>query len=216
MAVSGINPAVTPWTEGLWRSNPALVQLLGLCPLLAVTTSFVNGLMLGLATAIVLLLTNVSISIMRAALIPVVRIPLFVLIIASLVTSIDLVTSALFFELHKTIGLFIPLIITNCAILAQAETVASRRPVGYSAGSALAAGVGFAAVLVVLGSVREILGAGTLFAGLDQMLGPAAAVLEIGLGFDGMLIAILPPGAFFGLAALLAVRNLLTGRDRTE
>lgn len=216
MAIAATSQSAATWTDGLWRSNPALVQLLGLCPLLAVTTTFVNGLMLGLATAIVLLLTNISISVMRHALMPVVRIPLFVLIIASLVTSIDLVTNALFFELHGTIGLFIPLIITNCAILAQAETVASRRPVVWSAGSALSVGAGFAAVLVVLGSAREILGAGTLFAGLDQLFGPAAAGLELRLGFDGMLIAILPPGAFFGLAALLAVRNILTRRDRAE
>jgi len=209
-------PAVSPWTEGLWRNNPALVQLLGLCPLLAVTTTFVNGFMLGLATTAVMLLTNVSISVMRAALVPVVRIPLFVLIIASLVTSIDLLTSALFYELHQTLGLFIPLIITNCSILAQAETVASRRPVGYSAASALAAGAGFLAVLVVLGSIREIFGSGTLFAGMTMILGPGAEALTVELGFDGMLIAILPPGAFFGLAALLAIRNIVTVRSARE
>jgi len=208
--------ATASWTDGLWRNNPAMVQLLGLCPLLAVTTSVVNGLMLGLATASVLLLTNISISLMRAALIPVVRIPLFVLIIASLVTSIDLVTSALFFELHETLGLFIPLIITNCAILAQAETVASRRPVGYSAAAAIASGLGFGAVLIVLGAVREVLGSGTLFAGLDLLFGPVAAGLTIDFGFDGMLIAILPPGAFFGLAALLAIRNRLLAPERPE
>ena len=201
--------ATTSWTEGFWRNNPALVQLLGLCPLLAVTTSVVNGLMLGLATAAVLLLTNVSISLIRSALLPVVRIPLFVLIIASLVTAIDILSRALFFELHETLGLFIPLIITNCAILAQAETVASRNPPVYSAFSALAAGAGFAAVLVALGALREIIGSGTLFAGLDLLFGPAAAALEIRFGFDGMLIAVLPPGAFFGLAALLALRNIV-------
>lgn len=211
-----MNQAAAPWTEGLWRGNPALVQMLGLCPLLAVTTSFVNGLMLGLATAIVLLLTNVCISTMRGALMPAVRIPLFVLIIASLVTAVDLLTNALFFELHETLGLFIPLIITNCAILAQAETVASRRPPGYSAAAALASGGGFAAVLIILGAMREILGSGTLFANLDQLLGPAAAGLAIELGYDGMLIAILPPGAFFGLAALLAIRNLLVAGDPRE
>jgi electron transport complex protein RnfE len=126
------------------------------------------------------------------------------------------VTSALFFELHETLGLFIPLIITNCAILAQAETVASRRPVGYSAASAISSGLGFGAVLIVLGAVREILGSGTLFAGLDLLFGPVAAGLTIDFGFDGMLIAILPPGAFFGLAALLAIRNRLLARERPE
>lgn len=211
-----MNQTIAGWSDGFWHNNPALVQLLGLCPLLAVTTSFVNGLMLGLATITVLLLTNMAISSMRRALAPVVRIPMFVLIIASLVTSVDLVTNALFFELHETIGLFIPLIITNCAILAQAETVASRRPVVYSAASGLATGAGFLAALVVLGGMREILGSGTLFAGLDLLFGPAAAGLSIRFGFDGMLIAILPPGAFFGLAALLAIRNILTARDTGE
>jgi electron transport complex protein RnfE len=211
-----MNQAVAPWTEGLWRNNPAMVQLLGLCPLLAVTTTLVNGLMLGLATAAVLLLTNISISAMRSALVPVVRIPLFVLIIASLVTAIDLLTSALFFELHETLGLFIPLIITNCAILAQAETVASRRPIAYSAASALATGAGFATVLIVLGSLREILGSGTLFSGLDMLLGPSAQGFTLHLGFNGMLIAVLPPGAFFGLAGLLALRNVLTARESAE
>lgn len=213
MSSSPTEAVPLPWTEGLWRNNAALVQLLGLCPLLAVTTTLVNGLMLGLATAAVLLLTNVAISSMRAALVPVVRIPLFVLIIASLVTSIDLLTSALFFELHETLGLFIPLIITNCAILAQAETVASRRPIGYSAASGIATGFGFAVVLVTLGAVREALGSGTLFSGFEMLFGPGAEALTIELGFDGMLIAVLPPGAFFGLAALLATRNWLTARE---
>jgi electron transport complex protein RnfE len=202
------------WAEGLWRSNPALVQMLGLCPLLAVTTSFVNGLLLGLATAAVLLVTNTAVSLTRGVLAPGLRIPLFVLIIAALVTSVDLLTSALFFELHEAVGLFIPLIATNCAILAQAETVACRRPVGHSALAALATGAGFAGVLVVLGSLREVLGAGTLFANLDQLLGPAAAGFAIESGLDGALIAVLPPGAFFGLALLIALKNAVAARRR--
>jgi electron transport complex protein RnfE len=211
-----MNGTTAPWTDGLWHGNPALVQLLGLCPLLAVTTTFVNGLMLGAATAVVVLLTNIAISLMRSVLVPVVRIPLFVLIIASLVTCVDLLTSAFFFELHETLGLFIPLIITNCAILAQAEVVASRRPVLFSAASALSIGAGFGAVLLVLGAMREILGSGTLFAGMDLVFGPAASGLTIELPYDGMLIAVLPPGAFFGLAALLAIRNCLTTRETSE
>jgi electron transport complex protein RnfE len=206
----------SPWTAGLWRSNPAIVQLLGLCPLLAVTTSFVNGLMLGAATTAVLLLTNIAISLMRSALVPVVRIPLFVLIIASLVTCIDLVTNALFHELHGVLGLFIPLIITNCAILAQAETVASRQPVHISAAAGLASGLGFCLVLVVLGALREVVGSGTLFAGLSMVFGPGADSLTLHLGFDGMLIAVLPPGAFFGLAALLAIRNIISDRTSAQ
>lgn len=206
--------AVPSWADGFWRTNPALVQMLGLCPLLAVTTTVVNGLMLGLATTAVLLSTNVLISLMRRALVPVVRIPLFVLIIASLVTCIDLLTDALFFDLHEILGLFIPLIITNCAILAQAETVASRSPVLPSALSGLAAGFGFCGVLVALGGLREILGSGTLFAGFTMLLGPGAEGLTLDLPFEGMLVAVLPPGAFFGLALLLALRNVLI--DRAE
>jgi electron transport complex protein RnfE len=193
--------------EGLWRDNPALVQLLGLCPLLAVTTTVVNGLTLGAATAVVLLATNTLVSLMRRSLVPAVRIPLFVLIIAALVTSVDLLTNALLFELHEILGLFIPLIITNCAILAQAEKVASRQPVGRAAFAGFSAGLGFCAVLVVLGALREVFGAGTLFAGMPLLFGDIAATWRIDLPFDGMLVAILPPGAFFGLAVLLALRN---------
>ncbi len=197
------------WRGGLWSGNPALVQLLGLCPLLAITTTVVNGLALGLATTIVLILTNTVISLLRGLLAPVVRIPLFVLIIASLVTSIDLLTNAYLPDLHRVLGLFIPLIVTNCAILAQAETVASRHAAGVSAVSGCAAGLGFTGVLTALGAIREVLGQGTLFAGLDLLFGPGAQGLRIDLPFHGMLAALLPPGAFFGLALLLAVKNLL-------
>lgn len=198
--------------EGLWRNNAALVQLLGLCPLLAVTTTVVNGLTLGLATAGVVTATNTVISLMRRALVPVVRIPLFVLIIASLVTCVDLLTNALLFELHEILGLFIPLIITNCAILAQAETVASRQPVLVSAASGLATGLGFLVVLVTLGALREAVGNGTLFAGFTMLVGDTADGWVVNLPFDGMLAAVLPPGAFFGLAVLLALRNLIQTR----
>jgi Na+-translocating ferredoxin:NAD+ oxidoreductase subunit E len=198
---------------GFWRDNMALVQMLGLCPLLAVTTSVVNGLALGLATAGVLTLTNTVIAMMRRALIPFVRIPLFVLIIAALVTCVDLLTSAVLDDLHQVLGLFIPLIVTNCAVLAQAETVASRKPVGEALVTGLATGFGFLAVLVALGALRELLGHGTLLAGLPMLAGERAAWLEIHLPFDGMLAAILPPGAFFGMAALLALRNRLA-RER--
>jgi len=197
---------------GLWGNNPALVQLLGLCPLLAVTTSVVNGLMLGLATTAVLLATNVLISLLRGFLIPAVRIPLFVLVIASFVTSVDLLINAFWHDLHQILGLFIPLIVTNCTILAQAETIASRRSPAAAAASALGTGLGFGFVLVLLGAMREIIGRGTLFSGFDMLLGPRAAGLELALPYDGMLAAVLPPGAFFGLAALVALRNSLTAR----
>jgi electron transport complex protein RnfE len=145
-----------------------------------------------------------------------VRIPLFVLIIASLVTCIDLLSSAFFDDLHQTLGLFIPLIVTNCAILAQAETVASRRPVPEAMLSGVAAGCGFLAVLVTLGALREAFGHGTLFAGFSMLVGDGAAGLAIALPFDGMLVAVLPPGAFFGLAVLLALRNLLLAKSAPD
>lgn len=197
-------------SSGLWRDNIALVQLLGLCPLLAVTTSLVNGLALGLATTLVLLVTNTVVSAMRRVLVPIVRIPLFVLIIAALVTCIDLWMHALFDDLHQVLGLFIPLIVTNCALLAQAETVASRRPIFYSLVTGAASGLGFLGVLAALGALRELFGQGTLLAGLPMLLGDASAGWRVDLPFGGMLVAVLPPGAFFGMALLLALRNRLT------
>lgn len=196
----------------LWNNNPALVQLLGLCPLLAVTTTVVNGLALGLATTAVVAATNTLVSAMRGALVPIVRIPLFVLIIASLVTCVDLLSSAFLDELHEILGIFIPLIITNCAILAQAETVASRNPVVPSAISGLGTGLGFCAVLVTLGGLREILGSGTLFAGMSMLWGEAGQSSAVDFPFGGMLVFVLPPGAFFGLAVLLALRNVVNER----
>jgi Na+-translocating ferredoxin:NAD+ oxidoreductase subunit E len=193
---------------GFWTQNAALVQLLGLCPLLAITTTTVNGLALGLMTTAVLIGTNAIVSMIRGALTPVVRIPLFVLVIASLVTCVDLLSNAFLHELHTVLGLFIPLIITNCAILAQAETVASRNGLSTSVVSGFATGLGFGAVLVVLGFLRELAGYGTMLRGFPMLTG--GPDLTINLPFDGMLVAILPPGAFFGLAALLVLRNLLT------
>jgi len=194
-------------SAGLWRENPALVQLLGICPLLAVTTSVVNGLALGLATTFVILATNVLVSLSRRWAIPALRILLFVMIIASFVTVIDLLTNAFFHDLHEALGLFIPLIVTNCAILAQAEKVASRTAVGVAALAGLSTGLGFTGVLVVLGALREIVGHGTLFAGVEQLLGPTYAFDPITLPLHGLLVAALPPGAFFGLAALVAAKN---------
>jgi electron transport complex protein RnfE len=199
---------------GFWRDNVALVQLLGLCPLLAVTTSVVNGLALGLATTAVLAVTNTAVSMMRRALVPLVRIPLYVLIVASLVTSIDLLGNALLDDLHEILGLFIPLIVTNCALLVQAETVASRRPVGEALLTGLATGLGFLAVLTSLGALRELFGHGTLFAGMPMLVGERGAWVQLHLPIGGMLVATLPPGAFFGMAALLALRNWLT-REHT-
>jgi electron transport complex protein RnfE len=197
------------FVDSLWRNNSTFVQLLGLSPLLAITTSFVNGLALGLATMGVLLVTNVVISLARPMVLPTWRVPLFVLVAAALVTAIDLLSNALFDDLHQALGLFIALIVANCALVAQADTVASRRPVVEAALSGLATGLGALGVFVLLGALREVLGHGTLFAGLPMLLGPGATGVALNFHFSGMLIAVLPPGAFFAMAALLAVRARL-------
>jgi len=197
-------------TAGLWRNNLALVQLLGLCPLLAVTTTLVNGLALGLATMAVLVLTSTAVSLLRRVLLPAVRIPLFVLLVASFVTCVDLLSNAVFDELHEVLGIFIPLIVANCSLVAHAETVANRRPVWFALLAALATGFGFLAVLMALGALRELLGHGTLFAGVEMLAGENSTWITLDLPFDGALVAILPPGAFFGVALLLALRNRLT------
>jgi electron transport complex protein RnfE len=183
------------------------VLLLGLCPLFAVTTSVVNGLALGLATAAVLTIATFVVSLTRAALLSAVRFPLFLLIVAALVTCIDLLTNALRSDLHESLGVFIPLIVANSALVAHARTVASVRPVGQATLASLATGAGFVLVLVVLGALREILGHGTLFAGMPLLTGGSGAGLAVHLPFGGMLVAVLPPGAFFGMALLLALRK---------
>lgn len=195
--------------NGLWTNNVALVQLLGLCPLLAVTSSVVNGLGLGIATMITLVLSNSFVSVIRHWTRPEVRIPIFVLIIASIVTAIELAMNAWFHELFLVLGIFIPLIVTNCSIIARAESFASRNGVLDSALDGLMMGLGFLLVLVILGGLRELIGRGTLLANADLMFGPAAKGLELSIGADysGFLLAILPPGAFIGLGLLIAIKN---------
>ncbi len=199
--------------DGLWHNNPATVQLLGLCPLLAVTGTAVNGLGLGLATLLVLVLSNVTVSLIRDWVRPEIRIPIFIVVIASFVTAVELIMDAWFHDLHKILGIFIPLIVTNCAILARAESFASRNSVPRAFADGLAMGLGFAAVLVLLGAFRELLGHGTLFQQADLMFGPAFADLQLTL-FErqGMLAAILPPGAFIGLGLLIAAMNVINQR----
>ncbi len=205
------------WRQGLWDNNPGLVQLLGLCPLLAVTGTAVNGLGLGLATLFVLMLSNLAVSMTRGLIQPEIRIPVFVLIIATLVTVVDLVMQAWFSGLSRTLGIFIPLIVTNCTILGRAEAFASRRPIGESLIDGLAQGIGFAAVLVVLGAGREIVGHGTLMADAHLLLGDWARMLELSLLPEqaGLLLAVLPPGAFIGLGLLVALKNRVA-RTRAE
>ncbi len=206
--------------QGLWQNNVAFVQLLGLCPLLAVSNNTINGLGLGLATLLVLLCSNLTVSLIRYWVRPEVRVPVFVMIIASFVTAIDLLMSAFMHDLHKILGIFIPLIVTNCAIIARAEAFASKNSPGYALWDGLMMGLGFMAVLVVLGALRELLGQGTLFDQAHLMFGSGAAWLTITLfdDYQGFLLAILPPGAFIGLGLLIAAKNWLdqSKRKRTE
>ena len=203
--------------NGLWKNNVALVQLLGLCPLLAVTNSAVNGLGLGLATLATLVISNTIVSLIRNLVRQEVRLPVFVLIIACIVTTIELVMQAWFYELYLVLGIFIPLIVTNCSIVGRAEAFASRNPVGASALDGFMMGLGFLLVLLVLGSLREIVGAGTLFAQAELLFGTAGQSMTLTLfdDYEGFLIAILPPGAFFGLALLIAGKNLIEQRFRS-
>ncbi|MEN8176495.1 MAG: electron transport complex subunit E, partial [Pseudomonadota bacterium] len=159
--------------DGLWNNNQALVALLGLCPLLAVTNTAINGLGLGLATTLVLTLSNTTVSLIRNLVRPEIRLPVYVMVIASFVTAVELSMNAWFHDLHKVLGIFIPLIVTNCAIIGRAEAFASRNNVPRSIVDGLSIGAGFTLVLVTLGALREIVGQGTLFAQAHLMLGEA-------------------------------------------
>lgn len=200
--------------DGLWFNNVAFVQLLGLCPLLAVTNTTINGLGLGLATILTLVASNTSVSLIRNLVRPEIRIPVFVLIIASFVTVIELAMNAWFHELYNILGIFIPLIVTNCSILGRAEAFASKNSVPDSALDGFTMGIGFTAVLVTLGAMRELTGSGTLFAQADLMFGEGARDLAITVidDYRGFLLAILPPGAFIGLGLLIAVKNVIDAR----
>jgi len=202
--------------DGFWTNNPGLVQLLGLCPLLAVTATLINGLGLGLATTFVLVGSNVSVSLIRKLVPPEVRIPIFVLIIASFVTATEMILNAWFHDLYKVLGIFIPLIVTNCAIIGRAEAFASRNPILPSLVDALSMGLGFTALLVVLGGLRELLGNGTLFANAQLMFGDFGYSLTTVLSDDypGFLLAVLPPGAFIGLGLLIALKNIVDARRK--
>jgi electron transport complex protein RnfE len=200
--------------EGLWKNNAGLVQLLGLCPLLAITTSVVNGLGLGLATTLTLVASNVTVSLIRRLVRPEVRIPVFVLVIASVVTVIELAMNAWLHDLYKILGIFIPLIVTNCAIIGRAEAFASRNTADRALLDGLAMGIGFTLVLVTLGGMREIIGNGTLLAHAHLMFGEFGRGLTLTLidDYRGFLLAILPPGAFLGLGFLIAGMNVINAR----
>ncbi|MCM2330194.1 MAG: electron transport complex subunit E [Pseudomonas sagittaria] len=209
-----------PWqyfTNALWDYNVALVQMLALCPALAVTTTATNGLGMGLATTLVLICTNAIISSLRHSIAPEVRNPVMIAIIAGVVTLIDMAMNAWMHEMYKVLGLFIALIVTNCAVLGRAESFSLKNPVIPSILDGAGMGIGFTWVLVVIGGIREILGSGTLFAQASSLLGAHFQWLEITVlpGFQGILLAILPPGAFIVLGFLLAGKRVLD-RKRAE
>lgn len=201
--------------NGLWKNNQALVALLGLCPLLAVSNNAINGLGLGLATLLVLVLSNILVSAIRNHVSNEIRIPVFIAIIATMVTVIDLLMNAYFHTLHGILGIFIPLIVTNCAILGRAEAYASKNTVDKAVVDGFFMGLGFLFVLVLLGALREIIGSGTLFDQAHLMFGEAARSWTIHFADDyqGVLLAILPPGAFIGLGLLIAFKNMFDAKQ---
>ena len=204
--------------NGLWNNNVALVQLLGLCPLLAVTGTVINGLGLGLATLLTLVLSNTVVSLIRHWVRPEVRVPVFVLIIASVVTAIELSMNAWLYELYTVLGIFIPLIVTNCGILARAEAFASKNSLLPSMLDGFMMGLGFTFVLVALGAIREILGYGTLFSNAHLMFGDIARnwTWVFVDDYSGFLLAILPPGAFIGMGLIIALKNVIDTHNKKK
>ncbi len=200
--------------DGLWHNNPALVQLLGLCPLLAVTGSVVNALGLGLATMMVLVGSNFSVSLIRHHVPDAVRLPAFVMIIASFVTVAELVMQAFTYELYDVLGIFIPLIVTNCAILGRADAFACKNPILPSVVDGFMMALGFTVVLVLLGAMREILGQGVIFSDMHLLFGPMAEhwKIELVTDYPDFLFAILPPGAFVAMGLLIAAKNIVDDR----
>ncbi|NHB97495.1 electron transport complex subunit E [Photorhabdus stackebrandtii] len=206
------------FTQGLWKNNSALVQLLGLCPLLAVSSTATNALGLGLATTLVLVCTNIAVSSLRRWVPNEIRIPIYVMIIASVVSTVQMLINAYAFGLYESLGIFIPLIVTNCIVIGRAEAYAAKNPVMPSAIDGLAMGLGATFALFILGAMREILGNGTLFDGADLLLGNWAKVLRIEIVHmdSPFLLAILPPGAFIGLGLMLAAKYLIDEKMKTR
>ncbi len=198
--------------NGLWKQNAILAQLLGLCPLLAVSTSLVNAVSLGLATIVVMGLSNFAVSALRSFIPHEVRIPVFVLIIAALVTVVDLAFNAFLHDLYLVLGIFIPLIVTNCIVLARVEAFAAKNPAGLSAFDGVMMGIGFVWVIGLLGAIREFIGQGTLFSGIEMIIPGASAWQILPDDYPGFLLAILPPGAFFVLGLMIAGRNWIEHR----
>jgi electron transport complex protein RnfE len=205
-----VNNFKTITVDGLWSNNPAMVQLLGLCPLLAVSNTFASALGLGLVTLAVLTFSNLSISLIRSQLVDSIRLPVQIMVIASFVTIADILLQFWFFDLHQRIGLFVALIVTNCTLLGRAESFASRNPIGYAVLDGFMMGLGFLAVLLVMGTIREVLGHGTLFSNMQLVLGESGQGMEIRFWEHGFLLMVLPPGAFLTLGCLIAIKNKIT------
>ncbi len=204
--------------NGVWKQNTGVVQLLGMCPVLAVSSSVVNGASLGLATAFVMAMSGAAVSPIRSYVPNEIRIPVYILIIAVLVTVVQYVMNAYMYGLYVVLGIFIPLIVTNCIVLARVEAFASKNAVAPSALDGLAMGLGLTAVLAVLGGIRELFGHGTLLSGIDLALGESAKnwVIHVIPNYKGFLLAILPPGAFIGLGCLIAGKNWLNLRKEQK
>ncbi|GKT11578.1 MAG: Na+-translocating ferredoxin:NAD+ oxidoreductase subunit E [Thiomicrorhabdus sp.] len=218
-------PQKTRWQDykliidnGLWKNNQAMVALLGLCPLLAVSNNTVNGLSLGLATLVVLLISNGLVSVIRNHASDEIRIPVYIAIIATAVTIIDLLMNAYFYALHGILGIFIPLIVTNCAILGRAEAYASKNSLDKALMDGFFMGLGFMFVLIILGALREMIGAGTLFDQAYILFGEQARdwTIHFSDNYQGVLLAILPPGAFIGLGLLIALKNAYDAKKETQ
>ena len=198
--------------NGIWKQNTALIQLLGMCPLLAMSNSVVNGVGLGLATVFVMAMSNLAVAALRSLIPYEIRIPVFILIIAALVTVVDLAMNAWTHSLYVVLGIFIPLIVTNCIVLARVEAYAAKNPVLVSTVDGAAMGLGLTWILGLLGAIREFIGTGALFSGIEMIIPSAHALQILPEDYPGFLVAILPPGAFFVLGLLIAGRNWLDAR----
>lgn len=202
--------------NGIWKQNTGIVQILGLCPILAISTNVVNAVSLGLATILVMALSNLTIAALRNFIPYEIRIPVFILIIAALVTVVDLSFNAWLHELYLVLGIFIPLIVTNCIVLARVEAFAAKNePIGSTI-DGIAMGVGLTLVLAVLGALREVVGSGTLFSGIEMIFPSAQGIVLFGDDYPGFLVAVLPPGAFIALGFLIAGRNWLEARKQAR
>jgi len=197
--------------NGLWKNNPAIVQLLGLCPLLAVTGSVINALGMGLATMLVLTISNTCVSMIRSFASDAIRLPAFVMIIAAAVTCIELLMQAFAYELFQILGIFLPLITTNCVILGRADAFACKNKVLPAMYDGFIMGVGFGVILMLLGAVREVIGTGAIFANMDLLFGEGAKAWKIVLvdDYTAVLVAILPPGAFIFTGMIIALKNII-------